>query len=88
MFDERVRGILQYCGASRTWRWAGRRVQMHNLPQNHLADLAEAREALKAGDYEWMELMYGRIPFVLSELIRTALLPQKVPVYCFGLFCD
>lgn len=75
--DERVRGILQYCGASRTWRWAGRRVQMHNLPQNHLADLAEAREALKAGDYEWMELMYGRIPFVLSELIRTALLPAE-----------
>lgn len=75
--DSRVRGILQYCGASRTWRWAGRRVQMHNLPQNHLPDLADARKVLKSGDYEWLELLYDRIPFVLSELIRTALIPEK-----------
>lgn len=73
--DGRVRGILQYCGASRTWRWAGRRVQMHNLPQNHLEDLALAREVLASGDHDLLELMYGAPPFVLSELIRTALIP-------------
>lgn len=73
--DGRVRGILQYCGASRTWRWAGRRVQMHNLPQNHLEDLALAREVLLSGDFDWLELMFGPVPFVLSELIRTALIP-------------
>lgn len=74
--DGRVRGILQYCGASRTWRWAGRRVQMHNLPQNHLADLAAARSILATGDYELLEMLYGAPPFVLSELIRTALVPS------------
>ncbi|WP_058301715.1 DNA polymerase [Gorillibacterium timonense] len=74
--DGRVRGILQYCGASRTWRWAGRRVQMHNLPQNHLEDLAAARNVLASGDYELLEMLYGAPPFVLSELIRTALIPS------------
>src|SRR5690606_22943804 len=73
--DGRVRGILQYCGASRTWRWAGRRVQMHNLPQNHLEDLALAREVLLSGDFDWLEMLFGPVPFVLSELIRTALIP-------------
>lgn len=73
--DGRVRGILQYCGASRTWRWAGRRVQMHNLPQNHLEDLALAREVLISGDFDWLEMLFGPVPFVLSELIRTALIP-------------
>lgn len=75
--DSRVRGILQFCGASRTWRWAGRRVQMHNLPQNHLQDLERARETLASGDYEWLEMLYGSPPFVLSELIRTALIPSE-----------
>jgi DNA polymerase len=75
--DGRVRGILQYCGASRTWRWAGRRVQMHNLPQNHLADLAVAREVLDSGDYDWLQMLFGAPPFVLSELIRTALIPTE-----------
>ncbi|WP_025693247.1 DNA polymerase [Paenibacillus zanthoxyli] len=74
--DGRVRGILQYCGASRTWRWAGRRVQMHNLPQNHLDDLVAARSVLASGDYELLEMLYGAPPFVLSELIRTALIPS------------
>lgn len=73
--DGRVRGILQYCGASRTWRWAGRRVQMHNLPQNHLKDLALAREVLLSGNFDWLEVLFGPVPFVLSELIRTALIP-------------
>lgn len=75
--DGRVRGILQYCGASRTWRWAGRRVQMHNLPQNHLEDLGRARSILASGDYELLEMLYGAPPFVLSELIRTALIPSE-----------
>ncbi|REK69319.1 DNA polymerase [Paenibacillus paeoniae] len=75
--DGRVRGILQYCGASRTWRWAGRRVQMHNLPQNHLDDLEAARTVLASGDYELLEMLYGAPPFVLSELIRTALIPTE-----------
>ncbi|MNW27545.1 DNA polymerase I, thermostable [compost metagenome] len=74
--DGRVRGILQYCGASRTWRWAGRRVQMHNLPRNYLDDLEEARNVLASGDYELLEMLYGAPPFVLSELIRTALIPS------------
>lgn len=75
--DDRVRGILQYCGASRTWRWAGRRVQMHNLPQNHLVDLGLARETLGLGDYEFLEILFGAPPFVLSELIRTMLIPSE-----------
>ncbi|KQY87060.1 XRE family transcriptional regulator [Paenibacillus sp. Root52] len=74
--DGRVRGILQYCGASRTWRWAGRRVQMHNLPQNHLEDLDRARNVLSSGNYELLEMLYGAPPFVLSELIRTSLIPS------------
>lgn len=75
--DDRVRGILQFCGAGRTWRWAGRNVQMHNLPQNHIEDLALAREVLRSGDYELLELLYGAIPFVLSQLVRTALIPSE-----------
>lgn len=74
--DDRVRGILQYCGASRTWRWAGRRVQMHNLPKNYLKDLSAARDVLCSGDYELLEMLYGAPPFVLSELIRTAIIPS------------
>lgn len=76
--DGRVRGILQYCGASRTWRWAGRRVQLHNLPQNHIEgdDLKIARDVLVSGDFDWLEVLYGPVPFVLSELIRTALVPD------------
>lgn len=74
--DDRVRGILQFCGANRTWRWAGRNVQMHNLPQNHFDDLALARETLRSGDHEMLELLYGAPPFVLSQLVRTALIPS------------
>lgn len=74
--DDRVRGILQFCGANRTWRWAGRNVQMHNLPQNHLDDLALARETLRSGDFELLEMLYGSPPFVLSQLVRTALIPS------------
>lgn len=75
--DDRVRGILQFCGANRTWRWAGRIVQMHNLPQNHIDDLELAREVLRSGDFDLLEMLYGSPPFVLSQLVRTALLPSE-----------
>jgi len=75
--DDRVRGILQFCGANRTWRWAGRIVQMHNLPQNHIDDLDVARSVLRSGDFELLEMLYGSPPFVLSQLVRTALIPSE-----------
>lgn len=75
--DGRLHGLLQFGGASRTFRWAGRLVQAQNLPQNHLPDLALAREVVKAGDAEQLELLFGSIPNTLSELIRTALIPKE-----------
>ena len=75
--DERIRGMLQFYGANRTGRWAGRIVQLHNLPQNHMKDLAYARKCVKEGDYEWFEMIYDNVPQVLSELIRTAFIPDK-----------
>ena len=74
--DGRVHGLLQFGGASRTMRWAGRLVQAQNLPQNHLPDLALAREIVKAGDEELLELLFGSAPGTLSELIRTAFIPK------------
>ena len=70
--DDRIHGLLQFYGAARTGRWAGRLVQVQNLPQNHLADLGYARELVKAGDLEDFEMNYGDVTQVLSELIRTA----------------
>jgi len=70
--DSRIRGLLQFCGAVRTGRWAGRLVQVQNLPQNHLKDLDRARNMVKAGDLDEMEMYYPSVPPVLSELIRTA----------------
>jgi DNA polymerase len=70
--DGRVRGLLQFYGASRTGRWAGRLVQVQNLPQNHLPDLDLARETVVKGDRELVELLYGNVPDTLSQLIRTA----------------
>lgn len=70
--DGRIHGLLQFCGAARTGRWAGRLVQIQNLPQNHLQDLDYARNLVKAGDLEDFELNYGNPTQVLSELIRTA----------------
>ena len=75
--DNRVRGILQYYGAGRTGRWAGRLVQVQNLPQNHLADIGEVREVLRARDLETLELCYDSVPDVLSQLIRTALVAKE-----------
>lgn len=75
--DSRARGILQFCGANRTWRWAGRLIQVHNLPQNKIEDLETARTVLQNGDYELFELLYGAPPFILSQLIRTAFIPEE-----------
>ncbi|OCZ54333.1 DNA polymerase [Dehalobacter sp. TeCB1] len=75
--DERARGLLQFCGANRTWRWAGRLIQVQNLPQNKIEDLSVARETLRNGDFELLEMLYGPPPFVLSQLIRTAFIPSE-----------
>lgn len=75
--DGRIRGILQFYGANRTGRWAGRLVQVQNLPQNHLKDLELARELVKGGDFELFEILFDNVPQVLSELIRTAFIPSK-----------
>jgi DNA polymerase len=74
--DDRARGLLQFCGANRTWRWAGRLIQVQNLPQNKIEDLALARETLRSGDFEMLEMLFGAPPFVLSQLIRTAFVPS------------
>ena len=73
--DNHVRGLLQFYGANRTGRWAGRLVQVQNLPQNHLQDLELAREIVKSGDYDLLGMLYESVPGVLSELIRTAFIP-------------
>lgn len=70
--DGRVRGLLKFYGANRTGRWAGRLVQIHNLPQNHISDLELARDLVREGRYEEVEMLYESTPNVLSELIRTA----------------
>ena len=75
--DSRARGMFQFYGASRTGRFAGRHIQLQNLPQNHLPDLSEARELVRQGNYEALELLYDSIPDVLSQLIRTAFIPRK-----------
>ena len=74
--DDRARGLLQFCGANRTWRWAGRLIQVQNLPQNKIPDLGVARELLHNGDFEAIELLFNSPPFVLSQLIRTTFIPS------------
>ena len=74
--DGRARGMFQFYGANRTGRWAGRIIQMQNLPQNHLDDLAEARGLVRSGDFEAVEMLYEDVPDTLSQLIRTAFVPQ------------
>lgn len=75
--DGRVRGCFQFYGANRTGRWAGRLIQLQNLPQNHLPDLKEARELVKGRNSEAVGLLYGDIPDTLSQLIRTAFIPEE-----------
>ena len=70
--DGRAHGMFQFYGANRSGRWAGRLIQLQNLPQNHMNDLADARELVRTGDYDSLELLYDDIPDTLSQLIRTA----------------
>ena len=74
--DGRVRGMFQFYGANRTGRWAGRLIQMQNLPQNHLPDLGQARALVRCGDFDALELLYEDILDTLSQLIRTAFVPR------------
>ena len=74
--DNRVRGMFQFYGANRTGRWAGRHVQLQNLPQNHISDLGSARSLAKQGSYTALECLYDSVPEVLSQLIRTAFIPK------------
>ena len=75
--DGRARGMFQFYGANRTGRFSGRLIQLQNLPQNHIFDLAEARAIVRSGDYEVMDMLYEDIPDTLSQLIRTAFVPQN-----------
>ena len=74
--DRRAHGMFQFYGANRTGRYSGRIIQLQNLPQNHIPDLAQARELVKAGDYDALAMLYEDIPDTLSQLIRTAFVPQ------------
>ena len=73
--DSRVRGMFQFYGANRTGRFAGRLVQLQNLPQNHMTDLAEARGLVRSGNYDALDMLYDDIPDTLSQMIRTAFIP-------------
>ena len=75
--DGRVRGLTQYYGANRTGRWAGRLVQMQNLPRNYLKTLDSARNLVKQGNYAGVRMIYGNVPDTLSQLIRTAFIPSE-----------
>lgn len=75
--DGRARGMFQFYGANRTGRWAGRIIQMQNLPQNHLDDLSEVRGLVRAGGFDALEMLYEDVPDTLSQLIRTAFVPQE-----------
>ena len=74
--DGRARGMFMFYGANRTGRWAGRLIQLQNLPQNHLEDLADARALVKSGDFDAVKLLYEDVPDTLSQLIRTAFIPK------------
>ena len=74
--DQRAHGLFQFNGANRTARFSGRGIQLQNLPQNHIATLEEARELLKAGEFEMLRLIYGNVPDILSQLLRTMLIAK------------
>lgn len=74
--DSRARGLIQFYGANRTGRYAGRLVQVQNLPQNHLPDLAQVRSLIRGGQFDAVGMLYDSVPLVLSELIRTAFVPK------------
>lgn len=80
--DSRARGMFQFYGANRSGRWAGRIIQLQNLPQNHMEDLEQARGLVKNGDYEALSMLYDSVPNVLSELIRTAFVAGDENKFC------
>lgn len=84
--DGRARGMFQFYGANRSGRWAGRIIQLQNLPQNHMEDLAQARDLVKNGDYEALSMLYDSVPNVLSELIRTAFVAGDGNKFCVSDF--
>ena len=84
--DGRARGMFQFLGANRSGRWAGRIIQLQNLPQNHMEDLEQARGLVKNGDYEALAILYDSVPNVLSELIRTAFVAAGGNKFCVADF--
>lgn len=84
--DGRARGMFMFYGANRSGRWAGRIIQLQNLPQNHMEDLEHARGLVKDGNYEALDLLYDNIPSVLSELIRTAFVARDGYKFCVADF--
>ena len=84
--DGRARGMFQFLGANRSGRWAGRIIQLQNLPQNHMEDLEQARGLVKNGDYEALSMLYDSVPNVLSELIRTAFVAGDGNKFCVADF--
>lgn len=84
--DGRARGMFQFYGANRSGRWAGRIIQLQNLPQNHITDLEDARDIVKSGDYELMNMLYDDVPDALSQLIRTAFIPKLGYKFCVSDF--
>ena len=79
--DGRAHGLFQFSGANRTQRWAGRGIQLQNLPQNHISTLDEARELVKMGCFDMVESIYGNTPDILSQLIRTMLIPKPGHIF-------
>lgn len=77
LYDGRSRGNIQHYGAYQTGRWAGRLLQVHNLPRNHLSDLDTANKVIKLGDYDFMKLLYTDVPDILRQCIRTAIIPEE-----------
>lgn len=84
--DGYLRGVLRFYGANRTGRWAGQIVQVHNLPQNKIPDIDLARELVSSGDFETLELLFEGVPFVFSQLIRTAFIPSEGCRFCVADF--
>lgn len=84
--DGRARGMFQFYGANRSGRWAGRIIQLQNLPQNHMGDLEQARGLVRNGDYEALSMLYDSVPNVLSELIRTAFVAGEGNKFCVADF--
>ena len=85
-YDGRARGMFQFYGANRSGRWAGRIIQLQNLPQNHMDDLEQARALVRNGDYDALSLLYDSVPNVLSELIRTAFVARDGNKFCVADF--